>query len=296
MWHLCEEHMHEGSAWQGLLAAYCQHLCETNPTQQEMIDHWYRVCKVQFPVYLKYWKGHKEVQGFKPLLQEMTFAVPYTLPSNRIVKLRGKWDSVDMTKVNKKTELYLQENKTKGDINEQKIVRQLSMDLQTMIYLVTLKQVGKQLNLPIEYLRGVRYNVIRRPLSGGRHSITRHKPTAKNPQGESKDAFYTRLGEEIQSEPEFFFIRHTVEVSNSDILTFRERVLNPILEQLCNWWEDIQAYENPFHSHNHWQTPFGIGGVLDEYGSDLDEYLISGSMSGLQRITNLFPELQLGEK
>jgi hypothetical protein len=42
----------------------------------------------------------------------------------------------------------------------------------------------------------------------------------------------------------------------------------------------------------HWRHPYGVYNSLDEgYATEYDEYLRSGSMSGLTTVTNLFPEL-----
>lgn len=331
MWHVCEEAHAEGTAqhggWLIKLAEYCKLLCRSFPTQQEQIDHWYNVCKVQFPVYIEYWAKHKDVTNRSPLLQEYKFKVPYTLPSGRIVYLRGKWDSVDQVEERLLDEnrmrrhVCLQENKSKGDIQEVLIRRQLSRDLQTMLYLVALRQLqdtdewlevtrkGPRGYATRIYASQVRYNAIRRPLSGGKGTIVRHKPTKKNPAGESKEAFYKRLEEYIRSEPENYFMRWNVDITKSDIDDFRRKCLEPILEALCDWYTWVttpSGNKDPFakgalYGHLsygmagggiHWVHPFGVYNPLDEGGSsDLDNYLATGSTVGLVRTDKLFPEL-----
>jgi len=301
MWHLCEEEFAEhGDCEFSLLKEYVQSLAKKYPTDVEHIEKWYQVCKTQFPIYVNYWKNHKDVKNRTPLLQEQTFSVPYELPSGRVVTLRGMWDSVDLIGKGKRAGIYLQENKTKGDIDEKKITQQLSFDLQTMFYLIALDEarnqpdeayVADEWQTPI---RGVRYNVVRRPLSGGRHSITKHKPTKKNPQGETNQQFYKRLGERIAEDSEFFFMRLQVEVSKSDVEKFKTRCLNPVLEQLCDWWEWVVEGEDPFdHRCRHWQFPYGVYNPLTEgRSSDLDEYINTGSEIGLDRTETLFRELE----
>ena len=291
MWHTCEEYHAQGQAWEGALKLYAQDLCKKYPTSQEQVDHWYRVCKVQFPLYVDYWKRHPDTKNRTPLLQEQVFDVPYTLPSGRVVRLRGKWDSVDLIK---REGVYLQENKTKGDVNEMQLKRQLSFDLQTMLYLVALIGCPDEV-IHAGKLAGVRYNVVRRPLSGGAGSIRRHQPTKGNPDGESKDEFYGRVGEVIKEAPETFFMRWKVTVTPDDVERFKIRCLNPILESLWDWWEWITTHPDPWSDVNsvHWQHPFGVYNVLDEGGSsDLDEYLASGSEAGLSRSESLFGELR----
>jgi len=199
--------------------------------------------------------------------------------------------------------IYLFETKTKGDINEQQLKAQLAsgFDLQTMIYLIALDEDRRHHHAfryrddCNAYLGGVRYNVVRRPLSGGRHSIVQKKGS-KNVAPESSEEFYARLSGLIESEPDYFFMRWKVEVTPTDLERFRRECLDPLLEQLCDWWEWIvEAYEenrNPFENPVHWRTPYGFYNVLAEGGtSEVDEYLNTGSTLGLERTNNLFPEL-----
>ena len=237
------------------------------------------------------------------LMQEQVFDVPYVLPSGRTVRLRGKFDSVDVIGTGKAAGIYLQENKTKGDVDVLQMQRQLTFDLQTMLYLTALQTWQTQ---PKQYrlggegiprgtpIRGVRYNVVRRPLSGGKGSIVRHKPTKSNPRGESEDEYYARLGGVIKENAGEFFWRWKVEVTPHEVEQFQRRCLNPLLENLCDWWTE-SSWHSPFTksgNHQHWQHPFGVRNAMDEGGStDLDEYIRTGSTAGLVRTTELFPEL-----
>ncbi len=360
MWHACEEGFasevasREGGAVDCAFAnlGFCaRNLCKQYPLQQEQIQYWYNVCKVAFPIYVDYWAKHPDVKKRTSLLQEQVFDVPYTLPSGRVVRLRGKWDGVDLiggTKCylcggsgkqehgtekdpgpksrmvtskcamcgGKKTVgkgrnqgIYLQENKTRGDINEQQMQRQLQFDLQTMLYLVgldaSMPQVGQTLEevtipqlitIPNQaQLRGVRYNAARRPLSGGVGSIRRHKATKTKPEETAKH-FYARLGSIIKEDPDHFFMRWKVEVTAGDIERFKKEFLNPILEQLCDWWSWISSVSDKGFGHMsgmHYRTPYGFWNVLAEGGStELDEYLATGSTTGLGRTDKLFSELE----
>lgn len=319
MWHTCEEALAKGAAWNVPLREHAARLAREYPLQQEQVDHWYQICKRQFPLYVDYWKRQPDEKERTPLFQEQVFSVAYRLPSGRTVRLRGKWDAVDLVGKGKSAGIYLMENKTKGDIDEQQIKRQLSFDLQTCLYLVTLREYYEwdesakfPANVPI---LGVRYNVVRRPLSGGKGSIVRHKPTKSNPLGETKDQFYARLAQYIKDEPQTYFMRWKVGVSAADLERFRKRCLNPILEQLCDWYEWVTLClkrgqdpfvprkletENEFEVRTewagkgvHWQHPFGSVNWLDEGGSsDVDAYLTTGSEAGLVRVEKLFTELE----
>ena len=311
MWHICEQ-AHAAAPqtrepqWQHALADYARKLAQHYRMQGEQVEHWYNVCRTQFPLYVDFWKQHLDVLERTPLLQEQVFDVPYRLPSGRIIRLRGKWDSVDLIGKGKDVGVYLQENKSKGDVNEIQLRRQLAsgFDLQTMFYLVALEEWNWDRVVGNGGIKGVRYNVIRRPLSGGKGSIVRHKPTKSNALGESKDAFYGRLRDVIAADPAFFFMRWKVEIGSHDMIRFRRECLDPILENLIDWWDEInplaplkgtsnQPRPPNYYTPLNWRHPFGVYNPLDEGGSsDLDEYLATGSEVGLQRTDDLFPELR----
>ncbi len=313
MWHACEEALAKqtGLSWFNALKDYTVECCKKYPYSQEEIRHWANVCRIQFPLYVDYWSKHKDVTSRTPLLQESVFKIPYRLPSDRVVYLRGKYDSVDLIGNGKDKGIYLQENKTKGQINQQQIMRQLKYDLQTGIYLVALERTDwtKVFDVmsdksPINLfkggnrIKGVRYNVIRRPLSGGKGTIIRKKATKNHP-AETKEEYYGRLATYIKEEPGEYFMRWTVSITPEDITNFRKRCLDPILEELCLWYNMVTTRGDPFSSSNnklhwlHYQFPFGVFNTTLEGGvSDIDEHLDNGSEVGLHRVDSLFNELK----
>lgn len=299
MWHACEEAKAAGRGWAPDLTTYARQLCERYRSSQEQVEHWYEVVRVTFPQYVAYWEKHDEETTRTPLVQEQVFDVPYRLPGGNIIRLRGKFDAVDLVGAGKKAGVYLMENKTKGEINELQIRRQLSFDLQTMMYLVALERERTDSDskwgaeVPV---RGVRYNVIRRPLSGGKGSIIRHKATKNKPE-ETKASYYSRLRDIIAEAPETYFMRWRVEVTAEDVQRFRRECLDPLLSQLCDWWDWVSKFARgdvfSKASSLHWRHPYGVRNILDEGGSsDLDEYLASGSEAGLTRVDELFGELR----
>lgn len=322
MWHVCEEHHLAGKDWQGPLVDHCWSEGIAHPMDRGTIEHWWAVCCIQFPIYIDYWSRYIDTVSRVPLLQEVAFRVPYKLPSGRTVQLRGKWDSVDLVNGG----VWLTDHKTKGDLDLHHITRQMSFDMQTMFYLVALKInrqafdryleatgnvlgefTDKQLNDRFEdwcngqlygsTIKGVYYNCVRRPLSGGKGTIVQKKGS-KNVPAETREEFYARLGQYIKDDPEHYFMRFACEVSPQDIATFQQQCLDPILEQLCDWWDWIgKLQQEPFNTEGsggiHYRYPFGIFNPLNEGRStDLDNYLATGSEAGLARVSNLFPELQ----
>lgn len=341
MWHVCEEAFasapgdshpkepHESYMWESELYKHTQGALAKYPFQRDEIVKWYNVCLVQFPEYVKYWSTHPDVLNRKPLLQEEVFRVPYQLPSGRVVYLRGKWDSVDL--IEEETEgklgrhqqsysgIYLQENKTKSDIDKLQVERQVKYDLQTNLYLIALhghREVGKPgtlkvcmpgthkdhiLNIPI---KGVRYNVVRRPLSGGKGNISPHKAKftkSKTTPAETEEHFYQRLRDDyFVKEPDYWFFRVRSEITQDDLNEFRRETLDPILEQMCAWYEQVTGKYQNFKRVDgrvstplNYRTPFGVFSSLEENGAtEYDAYFATGSEVGLRRVTELFMELK----
>lgn len=167
---------------------------------------------------------------------------------------------------------------------------------------------------------GVRFNVVRRPLSGGVGNISPHKgkctkpvlSKSKNTPGkvlkesvivpaETADEFYERLRRDyIATDPDHWFFRVRSEVSEQDIKVFHETCLDPLLETVCSWYEcvtqsqfDRSVNERWRSSAMHYRTPFGVWSALEEGGStEYDAYLTTGSEAGLRRVETLFGELQ----
>ena len=295
------------------LKLYAQNLCKQYPLEQDQIDFWYNVAKIQFPLYVDYWSKHPDVKERTPLLQEQVFKVPYTLPSGRVVNLRGKWDSVDLIGKGKGAGIYLQENKTKSRVKEENLKRQLGFDAQTMLYIIALSEERRNIgnvrsamfgSAPgSAQVLGVRYNVVRR---------TEHRQGKK----ESRDDFCQRLKGIIEESPHEWFMRWKVEIIPADITKFKNECLDPVLENLCDdyeWWiwchdrkkngsfiyrcspfdyaTRAEHFEN--HQNRHYRYPYGIWNPMDNgVEDDIDGYFNTGSMIGLERTGSLFKELE----
>jgi hypothetical protein len=309
MWHESEAALAtKGGSWLKAAQSYRDKLISKYPDSQADIIHWYCVLKAEFPHYITRWQAqHKANQS---LLQEVAFRVPYTLPSGRVITLRGKWDQVFLRKKN----IWLQENKTKGEIDEEGIMATVDENLQVMFYLIALDTYSKTpgiLQLPGliataqdlfqgKKLAGVLYNVIRRPLAD-RYAIRQKK-------SETKKQFYERLSAEIKSKPDHYFKRWEANIGPADIKKFKRECFDPILEGLMDWWEYINTEGNPhdpwhvdtFYREQgmyvpklHYRTPFGIyhslaGGFRGSYFN----YITKQSSRDLRTITTLYPELE----
>ena len=172
-----------------------------------------------------------------------------------------------------------------SDIDKAEYKEQLKDDFQTQLYLVALLQMDEYKE---HKLGGTLYNVIRRPLSGGKHSI-------RQKQKQSEREFYEELDGRFRDNKEDFFFRWKVPISRSELQQFEERTLKPILHEVCNWYDLMldrhNNNESPF-GPGHWQTPHGVYDPLERAGkSEVDDFVLFGDTSGLERFEDLFPEL-----
>jgi len=290
MIHLCEEYHGVGEDWQKPLRQYCADLCRQYPNEQKDVDKWYRICKIQYPIYLKYWKQHKDEKKRVPISYEQEFGVPYDLPSGRTVILRGKIDGLDTIGKGRNAYCAMKENKARGSYNELKLQQDLTFDLQTMMYFIAcqiMEQRG-EIELPAK-LNRIRYNVIRRPLGGGAKGQIRQR---KN---DTLKEYYERLEEVLEEHKDEYYTRFEVHINQSDVDKFKNTFLTPCLEEICDWYykvtnhrpkglvtAGVQNYRLPYGTYNN---------VREGYGADVDEYLRTESTVGLERVLDLFPEL-----
>ena len=166
---------------------------------------------------------------------------------------------------------------------------------------------------------GVRFNVVRRPFSGGVGSIVQRegkcsKPVYSKRKGqehvilheskitpaETDEEFYERLRRDyIAADPNYWFFRVRSEVSAQDIQVFRDTCLDNLLEQLCWWYDEVTGRDltSTIHDYGYpplsYRTRFGVWSALEEGGStEYDVYLQSGSEAGLRRVEEMFTELK----
>lgn len=288
MWHLCEESYHNGENWQEALRQYASKLVKEYQGNRTVVDKWFRLCLAQFELYLRYWKDYTEDKT--SVFQEYEFDEELTLSSGKVVRLRGKMDGILM---DGKGKLWLYENKTKGDIDQIRLTQQLDYDLQIMFYLVALTRMameGRPKELKGHKIGGVLYNVIRRPVSGGKYTVVQHKGT-KNKPPESLAQYIERVKGLMEGDPHHFFMRWDVITTLSEVTSFVQNTLSPILEQLWDWWEYIDSGCEGVNTV-HYRYPFGVKNSLADGGvTDLDNFLLTGQLTGLRKTDRLFPEL-----
>jgi len=273
----------EGKDPKDAVLAYKKKLFSNHPTEKEDVAFWARVCLAQFKLYVNNWRLEDSRREW--LMLEETFEIPYSLQVGKkteTILLRGKFDGVFRDK--KTNAIYLQENKTKGFIDEMMIKQGISRDLQTMIYLTALHTLFKrrQRKPPT----GVQYNVVRRPLSE-QYAIRRKK-------SETEKEFIVRIGEVIKAKPGNYFIRNQIPIKPAQLSRFKKRTLNPYLRELVRWWRSIEKDPfDPWDSPYHGERPCNL---FDSFNvgmrGDYFDLITAGSKRGLEKISTVFPELE----
>jgi len=281
---------------------YCKSLRQQFPTAN--IRFWETLCIAQFKMYSEHWK--KSDSSRKYIFQEEVFNVPTELPSGRVVPIRGKYDEGFVETIIQKTrptllKETLQENKIKGDVDQEGISTSLMLDLQTMTYLHSAQKSKR-----MKDGRRILYNVVMRPL-GGKWGGLRQKKS------ETEKQFLQRVIDGIEENPEKNFHRWVVELNKDELDEFRNVFLHPFLEQLADWWDSIKnnpldpwfTYDRPVKAGENWTKvprsrnkfhflrPFGVWDSL-ALGTrgDYFQFLVSGGKNrvGL-KFTPLFSEL-----
>jgi hypothetical protein len=211
-----------------------------DPQELQELSMMAAICAVTFKQYKKFWTEHWSLEQsgkryysdkFHWIEKEAPFDQNYRMPNGRVVKLRGKRDGAFQL-ARGSTGNWLFETKTKGDIDEQGLSQGLHKDMQTGLYLLSMQlQYGKCPS-------GLIYNVIRR---------TRLKPregrVLKSGERQGKDSpasFAARVEEDIIKRPEFYFHRWSRPIVPLELQEFQQRQLDPILFQICTWWDSIK--------------------------------------------------------
>lgn len=169
------------------------------------------------------------------------------------VNLLGKIDGV----VEEKKDIWLVENKFKGQVVEENIEKKLKVDWQSLFYLnAYFLKYGK-------YPKGILYNVIRFPSKG-------YKKKGIQP-------VLLELQKEIQKNPEYYFHRWKVEFKESEIRSFGfdlDTHVAKLQDMLTTktWTKNLCACDLPF------MCPY-------------IEACAGGTTDNLKRKHKLFPEL-----
>lgn len=252
------------------------------PKDHGDILYWASWAAVLLPIYRAFWQPHDRDRKYT--LYEHVFAEQYQLPDGRSVLLRGKLDAVFEQLKSGLRSTVLQENKTKGDVDEYFLLKTLDFEQQTGVYMLALRQMHTTSQ------QWVLYNVIRRPLSGTSNPKRRQKEAAA--------AFINRCvyeydgtarGYPITANLEHWFKRWDVKLE--DLSAFESEYLIPALTRLCDWYDSLpDGLGDPFQSKLHYRRPWGYFDPASHVRGEFFEHLTSGIR--MPRAETCFPELK----
>ncbi len=163
------------------------------------------------------------------------------------------------------------ETKTKSSIDDVAIQDGLRADLQTCLYLYSLRREYKR------EPRSILYNIVRRP-------------QLRPKKDEHANTYKQRVAEDIKARPDWYFRRYEVTVVPGDLELFVETTLDPVLRQLLQWWESIK--DNPF---DRWASQYhyrSLPALMTKYGKAWHYNLtVRGLKNEYYRKSSPFPEL-----
>jgi hypothetical protein len=169
---------------------------------------------------------------------------------------------VDGNYLDKQKRVFLLENKTKGKINSEILLKALSIDFQTQFYVLT-EEEEKGIEIA-----GVLYNIIRNP----GHSVGKKETLA---------GFMVRFRKEVQQNPEHFFLRYFIPFDKKSKIKFREELQNKL--------DDIQAFLDGKLKIYPMQSACN-----GEYPCDFLNACSSDCLVGYEKGKEYFPELEIG--
>lgn len=239
--------------------------------------------------FAEYKKWEATLPTYKYIAQEPVFAEKFPLPACNFkceaftmhipatkLILRGRIDEV----IEHDGELWLQENKTKGQINIQMLMDTIPENLQVMFYATAAQlKYGRK-------VAGIIYNVIR-------------KPGQRQRQKEGDKAFVERIQGEIQNDHNYYFKRIQYKFPPGSVEKWQREELIPLLYHVYMWWMSIKSNPTqPWVDENgeinplHGRRSFGVYEPTVFGKGDFFDLIIHGRKNGLIEDNNMFPELE----
>lgn len=188
-----------------------------NRKSLQILENMFAIAEKTYPLYLDYWKKDDfKKYEWKAVEKEFCHIVKI---GKLNIPVRGKRDG-DIYKKG----LRLFETKTKSQISEINLLDTLWYDMQTNMYLWSMrKDYGV-------YPKGCIYNIVRRTC-------------LKQKVNESLKDFSDRIYKDIQARPDFYFIRYKLDILKSDQNAFENELMS-IIENYVEWYLGWKDYKN----------------------------------------------------
>lgn len=214
------------------------------------------------PSYFEHWK-----EDFSDKTQwestEATFSVGLRAGplKQTVVPMRGRYDGV--LRRGSARRLWLFETKFKSTIDEDEIVDILPLDTQCMLYLWSLRLTHGEMP------QGVIYNVVRRP-------------QLRQKKHESVEQLFARIRKEAETNPDKYFMRLEMEITEEELLTWKRKFLVPVVNEIHRWARHAPG--------SHYMTPAAL---RSRYGrAPMYRMIARDDMNGYTRRKIAFMELE----
>ena len=180
--------------------------------------------------------------------------------SEGVFEFEGRRGKIDGSFRDKNRKPWLMETKTMSRVEEDNLLLHLSFDFQNLFYMDNFEQSN---NVKVH---GVLYNMIR-------------QPQLKLKAGESLKQYGDRVAADIESRPDFYFIRMHISYTRRDIQRFRDELKFKVARMRDFTSGTIPVYRNEFAC----KAPFPC---------EFLQACASGHMSGYVQKELLFEELE----
>jgi len=212
----------------------------------------FEIMKYLIPLYFRFWQNDFSGKEKKTIYEvEKIFKVPFAGSF-----LRGKRDFVFSQR--SADNLYLSDHKTKSRIEENLLSMLIPRDFQVLFYMLAYYlEYGKK-------LKGVLYNIVR-------------KTSLRRKVSEGIEQFAKRIASDIESRPEFYFIRYHVDIQWKNVALFSLK-LGREIKEFIEWYNNPECKDIPYT--NNCSTKFGSCEFLEYCDSNFQskEYLSKGEL------------------
>lgn len=202
----------------------------------QYLEYAMTLAEATLPAYFRYWRDDFLTKQIQWLSLEEEFRLPLAVPvwwQDEPFKtfVRGKMDGNFL--MLPKKELWLFETKTKAYVDEALISDILTVDLQVNLYAWAMHRLhGRR-------PRGVRYNLIRRPL-------------LRQKKSEDLEQFARRCAQDVVNRPEWYFSRLDMTLDTQDMVRFEGELMALVADFLSWWYGAGPHYHNSDSCRNIW--------------------------------------------
>lgn len=189
--------------------ALAEHRKKNPGVNPEQMERECAIAEVMFAFYRQYYRKDLTTKKFYAVESRFTASDGLPMPAYAIL---------DAVYRDTKDQYWCMEHKFWGRIDEAGLDLVLGFDFQSLLHMVLLDNAIAEVGDGPKS-RGVLYNIVR-------------KPQLRQKQDESLRDFCDRLAKDVESRPEWYFIRREIVFSEADKKRFRDRELASLLGKM----------------------------------------------------------------